>query len=183
MAYTSATSNNASLGKACVANGKPVLGNGYDVWTVKKQIENGKAGIAEAITTAGVDTAADDSFEQMATNILLLKPTPPNPDDYEVVITYHKHTGNSTQGGGCYTKVISTQTGECKTVYSDTGVNLGCNDPQGHCEGKCSICGDHWQYCQNRGGCSVVTYGVACGKTTSTIESYKVYYKGEDVTN
>lgn len=90
---------------------------------------------------------------------------------------YHKHTGNSTNGGGCYGKAVtSTKTESSYWVdehyhgNSYTGVPDKCR--------RCSKCGKCEKADNHESGCTwtvtYTTYSLNCGSTTSTIEGYNL---------
>lgn len=100
---------------------------------------------------------------------------------------YHKHTGNTSAVGGCYNYVASKCTG---TSYEQSHYDEACGNPAhgaGHTHRistmKCNKCGFTYKTEltnaeQSNGysrACSNTVYnqkiGLACGKSTSTIES------------
>ena len=69
---------------------------------------------------------------------------------------YHSHSGNSSQGGGCYNS----------PVYCGGPITEG---PTGTI--SCDDCGKY--YGKAGGTCSkILRYNLSCGKTPSTIEKY-----------
>ena len=117
-----------------------------------------------------------------------------------VAAKYHSHSGSTSSGGGCYTKPVyhshsgnSTSGGACYKATT-TSCNYPCPATN---ENHASISEGHdvWWYCPTHGAIqaqkwkvfvewgkpmtlncnrSITTYVQNCGKTTSTVTSYKL---------
>ena len=104
--------------------------------------------------------------------------------------TYHQHSGNSTNGGGCYGKIVYKTT---QVICGSTKARTICGSYQApssttgemttHCYYKCPDCGTVTT--QGSGACTgyitkttsdVDHYELNCGKTTSTIESATIIF-------
>lgn len=96
---------------------------------------------------------------------------------------YHVHTGSSEKGGGCYTVAhTGTRTAKCYGgVYCSQGPYPADTSGQEYYVGTCNVCGAHLS-CYNSPGyvsCDATRtetytyYTVGCGKNGSTIEGYK----------
>ena len=88
-----------------------------------------------------------------------------------IVYSYHSHTGNSSQVGGCYGNLTGT-----RPVYCGCSHYIYDKDENGH--SRCANC-----YHNHSGTCNAVksytsyTYiGLVCGKTEQTIESATIRY-------
>lgn len=111
---------------------------------------------------------------------------------------YHTHSGNATSGGGCYTNKVTQSVycgeseeydqGPCSWWWDDANdrcIRCHGTDPNNiHTGDRCSNCGSdcspgaHYvtkiSYTRTCG----VSEGYQCGKTTSTIDSYKASVGG-----
>ena len=141
--YKEATADNLSANCAAWVNGVLVKGNGKDC---ENSWQNGyNEGYAQGIA---------DSLDKV-----------------EVVYTYHEHTGDESQVGGCYGTLTGTKPVLCGCIqYVHT-------DSLGH-----STCANCWHnHGANKCG-GIVSYkqyeyiGLACGKTEETIESATIVY-------
>lgn len=100
---------------------------------------------------------------------------------------YHTHTGDSVNGGGCYTAPVThTHNSSC---YTEGSHNSSCPshtefhsydcgsvhdwDGDGHgCDGFVAYdCDGHWELSCGLGN-AIIGYSLNCGKSTSTIEYY-----------
>lgn len=142
--YKEAGANNISAGCAAWVNGVLIKGNGEDN---KVSWQNGyNEGYAKGMA---------DSL-----------------DKAEVIYSYHQHTGDDSQIGGCYGTLTGTKPVLCGcTQYAHT-------DSLGH-----STCANCWHnHGVNKCGAttSYTTYeyiGLTCGKTEQTIESATIVYE------
>lgn len=107
-----------------------------------------------------------------------------------VQYTYHKHTGNSSTYGGCYTKTIYHS--HSSTCYTQCTGSVGMvSESGGWYYYRCDKCGNNtsgtteFNYkfaCTNKIlSCTKTTstverYNLGCGKTTDTIESVTIKY-------
>ena len=175
-----AVGSNLSLGTAAWVDGSLIIGNGADN---KNFYDQGHADGYEQGDSDGYRRGYADGKSDAA-------------EGAELEYIYHEHTGDSTDGGGCYTEPVYHQHightsiyGGCYTIKIVGGA--GCKQgyhtiklPNGLWQ--CTNCG-----CQDREGdlCAHDIYapscgldGVAvgwelgCGKTTSTIEKAIIVY-------
>jgi len=144
--YQAANANNLSAGTAAWVNGTLVKGNGADndIYVEQGYREGYTQGIADGLSKANIQ------------------------------YTYHEHTGNSSEVGGCYGNCTGYEvvTCTCKSyAYSDYGCAY-CN----HAVGMHSI-NTYGTWCTAIVNRIPYTYiGLVCGKTTETIESATIIY-------
>lgn len=111
---------------------------------------------------------------------------------------YHTHTGNSTSGGGCYTKKVTQSVycgeteeydqGPCSWWWDDANnrcIRCHGTDPGNiHTADRCKNCGkdcspgSHYVTKTTYSRTCGVSEGYQCGKTASTIESFKASVGG-----
>lgn len=145
-----ATADNLSLGTAAWVDGQYIVGNGAD--NNSYYALGYTTGVAESLNSANIQ------------------------------YTYHTHTGNSSSKGGCYTTpVYHSHSNSC--YYEATKGELVYDGDKIYRRYTCSHCGNSsiqgdgvndngsstiiCSYCLNKGD-------YKCGKSTSTIESYKL---------
>lgn len=104
-------------------------------------------------------------------------------DNLEVEYTYHQHTGDPSVIGGCYGNVSVP----CKgSVYAISDGVYYTSDKSWHQQVRCNGCGHTYDHLtgsplsknQYVKACNRTTtgIGIACGKTTETIESATIIY-------
>lgn len=142
--FNSVTADNISAGRAAWVNGILVKGNGEDN---RKSWQNGY--------NEGYSKGMADSL-----------------DNANVVYTYHEHSGDSSQIGGCYGMLTGTKEVLCGCnayVYTDIfGVSTCANCWHNHGASKCAAVSSYKPY---------EYIGLACGKTEQTIESATIVYE------
>ena len=178
---TAAVDNNLSLGTAAWVNGSLIIGNGTDN---KDFYDRGYTDGYEQGDTDGYRRGYSEGKSDAV-------------EGAEVEYILHEHTGNSTGGGGCYTKPIyhqhigNTDTyGGCYTIMVPdvSGCKQGYHTvmlPNGLWQCTYCICQDGEGYfCSHevfKPSCGldgvVVGWNLGCGKTTSTIEKAIIVYK------
>lgn len=146
MLYDAADADNLSTGSAAWANGVLIKGTGEDN---KISWQNGynegySQGVADSLGKAHIE------------------------------YTYHKHSGNSSQVGGCYKKLTGNKPVYCGCSayayvelpgYEGTGTCANCY--HNHGSSKCNAVKSYTQY---------EYIGLKCGKTEQTIESATIIY-------
>lgn len=154
---TAAAADNLSLGTAAWVEGKLIIGNGAD--NNKYYTEGYRLGYTEGVKHTGSNA--------------------------KITYTYHRHTGNSDSGGGCYTVHMSGTRregcgggGNCSGHYEDTSY------AGWHSTGTCNVCGanitrtgsEGWEPCPNGKDVPYSYYELGCGMTENTIIAASIVF-------
>ena len=160
----------ATSGKYVINNTEEVLGTDDNSYT--EEITDGNINVTlEQANSYYIHTLTKDKYGRKQETIK---------GPITISVEYHKHTGNSSSGGGCYTSYHAATKTKCGTWNCISNVG-------GTVKFKCSGCGQEvTEYNVDTSGSgwgkgdhykeTSAYYSVACGKNTSTIEKYIIEY-------
>lgn len=175
-----AVGSNLSLGTAAWVNGSLIIGNGTDNQNFydRGHADGYEQGNSDGYRRGYAD-GKSDATEGAEIEYIYHEHTGDSADGggcYTEPI-YHRHTGSAVSGGGCYTQRVPNGAG-CKNGYHTIKLSIGfwqCNN--------CGCLDSEGQFCRHDiyalacgldGG--VVGWDIGCGKTTSTIEKAVIVY-------